>query len=133
MPLGEAAVLNQQDHKKEYRPVAYYSRKLKDREAKYDGKQLECLALVEAIHHFRVYLSGRAFKVQTDSSALTYLQRFKEGNAMLMRWALKQNLTNSQLNIEGDTPTGMLMALAGSSSHTTKRDMASAPRRLVGC
>ncbi len=48
---GLGAVLNQQDHKKEYRPVAYYSRKLKDRGAKYDGTQLECLALVEAIHH----------------------------------------------------------------------------------
>ncbi len=79
---------------------------------------------------FRVYLSGRAFKVQTDSSALTYLQRFKEGNAILMRWALK---LQSQLNIEGDTPTGMMMALAGSSSHTTKRVSPKKVGGMLGC
>ncbi len=52
------------------------------------GTQLECLALVDAIRYSRVYLSGRPFKVQTDNQALLYLDRFKDENHRLTRWAL---------------------------------------------
>ncbi len=85
---GIGAVLNQRDEAGELCPVAYYSRKLLPRETRYVGTQLECLALVDAIRHSRVYLSGRPFKVQTDNRALLYLDRFKDENHRLTRWAL---------------------------------------------
>ncbi len=95
---GLGAVLNQEDDEGNQRPVAYFSRKLKDRETRYHGTQLECLALVDAVHHFPVYLSGKKFRVQTDSRALTYLEKFKEQNALLMQWALR--LQSYVFNIE---------------------------------
>ncbi len=85
---GIGAVLNQRDEAGVLCPVAYYSRKLLPRETRYAGTQLECLALVDAIRHFRVYLSGRPFKVQTDNRALVYLDRFRDENHRLTRWAL---------------------------------------------
>ncbi len=87
---GIGAVLNQTDDDEVLRSAAYYSRKLLPREQKqkYAGTQLECLALVEAIKHFSIYLSGAQFHAQTDSRALTFVQKFKEQNRLLMRWAL---------------------------------------------
>ncbi len=69
-------------------PIAYYSRKLLPRERRYSGVEIECLAVVEAVFHFRVYLSGRKFTVMTDNKALTYLEQFKNETSRLTRWAL---------------------------------------------
>ena len=42
------------------KPVAFYSRQLKDAEKCYAATELECLAVVESVRHFEVY-----FLVQT--------------------------------------------------------------------
>ncbi len=39
---------------------------------------MECLAVVEAIKHFRTYLSGAVFQVVTDNKALQYLDNIKD-------------------------------------------------------
>ena len=74
-------MLNQMDEKGNLCPTAFYSRKW---ERNYAGTQLECLAIVEAVKHFMVYLSNK-FAIHTDSKALLQLE---EGNPRLMRWAL---------------------------------------------
>ena len=63
---GIGAVLSQCDEEGQEHPVAYYSRKLLPREERYSTVEKECLAIKEAIHHFRTYLLGRQFKVETD-------------------------------------------------------------------
>ena len=70
-------------------PVAFYSRQLKDAETRYAVTELECLAVVEAIRHFEVYLDGRTFTVQTDHRALEHLLMAKLVNRRLSRWALR--------------------------------------------
>ncbi len=40
-------------------PVAFYSRQLRDVETRYSVSEIECLAAVESIKHFLVYLDGR--------------------------------------------------------------------------
>ena len=69
-------------------PVAFYSRQLKDAETRYAVTELECLAVVEAIRHFEVYLDGRTFTAQTDHRALEHLLTAKLVNRRLSRWAL---------------------------------------------
>ncbi len=54
-------------------PVAYYSRQTRPREEKYSASELECLALVESLQHFKAYLIGQRFKVYTDHNALKSL------------------------------------------------------------
>ena len=68
--------------------VRFWSRQLKDSETRYSASELECLAVVDAVHHFEVYLHGRTFKIETDHKALEALLSSKVLNRKLMRWAL---------------------------------------------
>ncbi len=70
-------------------PVAYSSRQTKPREEKYSATELECLAIVESLDHFRVYLIGKHFKLYTDHSALKSLLTLTSLNLRLWRWTLK--------------------------------------------
>ena len=65
--VGLGAVLSQEDPTQGDRPVAYFSRKLKDAETRYSAVELECLAAVDAMRHFRVYLLGSEFTLITDN------------------------------------------------------------------
>ena len=85
---GIGAVLSQCDEEGQEHPVAYYSRKLLPREEMYSTIEKESLAIKEAIHHFRTYLLGRQFKVETDHRALVWMDRLKDTNARLTRWSL---------------------------------------------
>ena len=41
--------------------VGFFSRQLRDAETRYSATELECLAVVETIRHFEVYLHGCPF------------------------------------------------------------------------
>lgn len=85
---GLGAVLLQQDGDDTQRVVSYASRRLTDAEQRYHSSELECLALVWSVQHFRPYLYGRHFTVVTDNSALTWLQSKKDLTAKLARWSI---------------------------------------------
>ena len=85
--LGIGAVLSQLDDAGHECPVAYFSRKLLPREEKYATVE-KCLAIKLAIQHFRVYLLGRHFTIQTDHRCLEWLDLLKENNARLTWWTL---------------------------------------------
>lgn len=69
-------------------PVAYASRQLNETEQKYGATELECLAVVWAVRHFRCYLYGRQFKVVTDCNSLRWLMTSRDPNSRLARWNL---------------------------------------------
>ena len=77
-----------QRHGSQLMPVVYASQKLLPRECKYSTMEKECLALVWAIKHFKDYLYGREFTLQTDHQPLIYLNKCKVSNSRIMRWAL---------------------------------------------
>ena len=66
-------------------PVGFYSRQLKDAETRYPATEIECLAVVEAVRHFEVYLHGRPFQMETDHKALESLLSSKMLNRRLTR------------------------------------------------
>ncbi len=70
-------------------PVAYYSRQTRAQEEKYSASELECLALVETLEHFKAYLIGKHFKVYTDHKALQALLTSTSLNSRLWRWVVK--------------------------------------------
>lgn len=85
--LGLGAMLMQTTDG-ELHPVYYASRKLSSAENKYATVERECLAIVWAVGKFEVYLYGRRFVLQTDHQPLQYLQKARQTNARLTRWAL---------------------------------------------
>ena len=85
---GLGAVLSQEDAKDEEHPVAFASRKLFPREMNYSVIEKECLAIVWALTYFNVYLEGQPVTVQTNHKPLAWLQKMKNANGHLTRWAL---------------------------------------------
>ena len=85
---GLGAVLSQRDDRGSDHPVAYYSRKLLPREERYSTIEKECLAIKVSMCHFRTYLMGCQFTVETDHRALLWMDRLKDSNSRLTRWRL---------------------------------------------
>lgn len=86
---GLGAVLSQLDEDGNDHAVAYYSKKLIPAEINYTVIERESLAIVRAVEHFRMYLTGVHFQVVTDHECLKYLQARKDCTGRLTRWALK--------------------------------------------
>ena len=58
-------------------------------ETRYTVSEIECLAALEAIRHFLIYLDGHTFTLETDHRALEYLLSVRLTNKRLIRWALQ--------------------------------------------
>lgn len=70
-------------------PVAYFSRRTTDYESRYHSYDLETLAIVEAVEHFRVYLYGTQFTVFTDCNAVRATAIKKNLHPRVARWWIK--------------------------------------------
>jgi transposase InsO family protein len=91
------AVLTQEQNGVE-RVIAYYSQKLSSAQRKYAATERECLAVLMAIRHFRCYIEGVHFHVQTDCSAVTWIQNLKaDGSNRLSRWAMELQMYDMTL------------------------------------
>ena len=61
----------EQRHGKDWKPIAFFSRKLSAAERKYSAFDRELLGSYAAIKHFRHFLEGRSFTLFTDHKPLT--------------------------------------------------------------
>ena len=64
--------------------IAYASRSLRLFQRRYCTTRREMLAAVVMCTHFRSYLRGAQFTLQTDHSSLRWLQRFRRRNASML-------------------------------------------------
>ena len=85
---GLGAVLAQHQEDGSVRPVAYASRSLQQHEKNYGITELEGLAVVWAVKHFRHYLYGHKCKVYTDHEALKALLNTPRPSGKLARWGM---------------------------------------------
>lgn len=67
--IGLGSVLIQKNGDRQ-RVIGYYSRKFNEHEKRYMTTEQECLAIVDSLEHFHIYLYGIPFTVITDHSAL---------------------------------------------------------------
>lgn len=81
---GIGAILSQDGH-----PCCYISRTLNPPERNYSTTEKELLAIVWAVKRLRQYLLGRKFLIRTDHQALKWLQNCKDPSSRFMRWRLK--------------------------------------------
>ena len=70
-------------------PVAYASRSTSSVEKRYSVTELETLAVVWAVQHFRAYLYGHNVTVITDHSAVKSILDKPSSNGKHARWWLK--------------------------------------------
>lgn len=84
--IGYGAVLIQVHEGNRKRVVSYFSRLTQGAESKYHSYELETLAVVKALQHFRHYLVGVRFTVVTDCNALKLTQRKKDLLPRVARW-----------------------------------------------
>ena len=54
------------------RPVAFFSRTLQGSEFSHASVEKEAKAIIEAVRHWRHYLTGRHFKIRTDQRSIAY-------------------------------------------------------------
>lgn len=69
-------------------PIAFASRNLNKAELNYPTIEKELLAIVWATKHFRPYLYGRKFIIQTDHKPLIYLFGMRDPSSRLMKFRL---------------------------------------------
>lgn len=72
-PIGLGAVLLQKQSNGQNKPIAYASRSLTTTERRYSQIEREALGCVWAVEHFRTYLWGGKFTLQTDHKPLIYM------------------------------------------------------------
>ena len=77
-------------HKNTWHTIAFASRFLNEHESKYSTNELELLAVVWSLEHFKHYLYGTEFTLQTDHRALLSALNENRGNktnqSRLTRW-----------------------------------------------
>lgn len=75
----------------ERKTIAYYSKKLSSTQRRYSATERECLAVLLSIEHFKHFVEGTPFIVQTDAMSLTFLQSMsiESKSPRIARWALK--------------------------------------------
>ena len=99
---GIAAVLYQgtSDNK---RIVSFASKRLDQMQERYHSNELECLAVIWAMKHYRPYLEDRHFILRTDNRNLLWLKSMTNQNAKLTRWAiLTQEFNYTVEHVSGD-------------------------------
>ena len=79
--LHQIGAVITQDNK----PIAFYSRKLRDGQHNYTTTERELLAIVETLKEFRTILLGQQIKIYTDHKNLTFTQFNTE---RVMRWRM---------------------------------------------
>lgn len=79
------------------RPIAYYSRTLNSAERNYSTIEKEMLSIHDSCRHYRPYVYGRRFIIETDHNPLVWLSKIKEPNSRLVRWKLKLEEYNFEI------------------------------------
>jgi len=83
--LGLGAVLSQQKEGRTV-PIAFASRALRGAEGNWSARELETLGIVWAVEHFREFLYGKAFTLQSDHHSLQWLLKLKDPQGKMARW-----------------------------------------------
>ena len=86
--VGLGAILSQKQEDGSIRPIAFASRTLLTHEKNYGISELEALAVVWAVKHFRHYIYGYHCTVFTDHEALKSLLNTPQPSGKLARWGM---------------------------------------------
>lgn len=130
------AVLSQYVNGKDM-PIAYASRTLNDHEINYSTTEKELLGIVWSVKYFRPYIYGTNFKIRTDHRPLTWLMSLKDPNSKLMRWRIKLDEYNYEIEYKKGTLNSNADALSRIRPNfqiiKTNENIFDKPQNLVHC
>lgn len=95
--FGIGAVISQKNNSGYDQPIAFISRSLIAAEQNYSVTEKECLAIIWGVYEFRHYLTGRKFTILSDHRPLVWLDNVIDPGARLLRWRLKLNNYNYEI------------------------------------
>lgn len=72
-----------------FHPVAYFSKRTSSPESNYHSFELETLAIILALRHWKVYLKGIRFTVITDCKSVKLTLLKKQVNPRIARWVIE--------------------------------------------
>lgn len=78
--------------------ISYFSAKFTDAQRKYTVTERECLGCLLSMKHFRGYIEGVKFYLQTDHRSLLWLQNLKDPTGRLARWALQMQAYDVEIS-----------------------------------
>ena len=112
--IAIGAVLLQSDTAGVERAISFFSKKLSPAQKNYSTFERECLAVVCALEHFRVYLLARPFRLHTDHRVLLWLfsepkasVRISGWLATLMKYPMQIEYVRGCKNAIADAPSGL--------------------------
>lgn len=83
-------------------PVAYSSRPISKEEKNYSIVELELLAIVWAVQHFRLYMYGKYFDILTDHRPLVHLLSMLDPASRLLKFRLQlENYDFKIIHVKG--------------------------------
>lgn len=83
------AILYQKDTEGNKLIISCFSKRLDKAQINYSVTDKELLSVVKSIKHFRYYLIGDEFTLETDHKSLIFLKTFSNPSARMLRWSLK--------------------------------------------
>ena len=76
-------------------PVAFFSKTFQGPEKCYASIEKEAQAIIEAVRHWRHYLTGRRFVIRTDQRSVRFMfdkqHKSKIKNDKILRWRMEQS------------------------------------------
>ena len=109
------------------KPVAFFSRTLQGSELKHASIEKEAQAIIEAVRHWRHFLTGRHFTLKTDQKSVSYMfdkrHKGKIKNEKFLRWRLELSCVSFDIvyrpgrdNVPADTLSRATCAMAPADS-----------------
>ena len=85
---GLGYVLSQLDSQGEENPITFCIKEVVSKREKLLSHRTGSSGQVKGVQHFRTYLEGNPFTIQTDHNPLIHLNNVKDSHGRLARWAL---------------------------------------------
>ncbi|KAL4084308.1 hypothetical protein QTP88_028133 [Uroleucon formosanum] len=93
-------------------PISYASRTLNNAELNYSTTELQCLAIIFGVKHFRPYLYGRKCIILTDHRPLSWLFNLKDPLSKLARWRIELEQYNYEIKYKPGVQNSNVDALS---------------------
>lgn len=117
---GIGGILLQRQLDDKMHPIAYYSRTTCKEEQRYHSYELETLAVVNSLKHFRVYLLGLEFKIFTDCNSVRSAFAKRDLVPRIGRWWLSIQDFNFSIEYRPGVNMSHVDALSRNSIETDK-------------